>query len=104
MTRESARASADALDNLVPQLDSLGVESTDIESLKAAADILRNAQSGVNLGRIEAEYARVLRSLESLELQLTEASSQQNTQAEQALRQGEISEAAAEYYRRLSEQ
>ena len=88
MTRESAGQSADALDNLVPRLDSLGVEPTDIEALKDASEILRNAENGVNLGRIESEYARILRSLESLELQLTEASEQKNSEAEQALRQG----------------
>ena len=83
----------------------LGLDSAALQDLQTAAEVFRRGGSGeLNNARIEAEYNRALLSLENLELQIAQALSIEGRSIDQLVREGEISEAAAEYYRQLSEQ
>ncbi len=89
---------------MLPQLDGLGVNESELESLRQSADLIRNGDGEVNAARVEAEYRLILRQLEQLELQLTNNASLEALASESITRQGETSESAADYFRRLSEQ
>ncbi|NND92786.1 MAG: hypothetical protein HKN42_18165 [Granulosicoccus sp.] len=95
---------AEALDQLLPRLDGIGVSQAELEALQQSADRLRRSGGQLNAARVEAEYQQVLRQIEKLELQISNNASPGMTGSEWAVRQGEVTDAAAEYYRRLSEQ
>jgi len=96
---------ADSIDRLLPDLESLGVDPSSLQELQTAAEIFRGSSSGeLNAARIEAEYNRALLSLENLELQIIDALALETQSIDQLVREGEISQSAAEYYKRLSEQ
>ena len=89
---------------MTPDLDALGVNREDIEALQQSAQRLREAQGAVNAARVEAEYRQILKQLEKLEVQIGTNASPVVSGAENQGLPGEMSESAAEYYRRLSEQ
>jgi len=95
---------ADAIEQLLPDLEALGINPDSLQDLATAAEIFRGGSGEINAARIEAEFNRALLSLENLELQIADALVLESTTIDQMVRQGEISESAAEYFRRLSEQ
>ncbi len=96
---------ARALENLVPELEGLGIDQETLADLQISADLFRGAgDNGVNAARIEEEFNRALRNLENLELQISNSFTLESNVIEQLVRNGEISETAAEYFRQLSEQ
>ena len=74
--------------------------------MRESADRLRaNDNSGaINAARVEAEFRNILRQIEQMEVQIVNNASPDVDKLDALVRQGEISEAAADYYRRLSEQ
>jgi hypothetical protein len=88
----------------VPRLDAIGVTETDLDNLRTSRDRLRNGDGQTNAARVEAEYRQILRQLEQLEVQIGNNASVDSVEYETSLRQGETTESAADYFRRLSEQ
>ena len=95
---------ADALDDLVPRLDAVGVTQEQLDELSASADSLRQNGGEINAARVEAQYRQILRQLEQLEIQIVNNSAADAVTLDSMVQQGEITDEAADYYRRLSEQ
>ena len=94
---------ADSLESLASDLGALGIDPESLEELRASADIVRSGRNGINDARVEAEYRRVLRQIERIELRITDNAAV-DTPGSDASGSGErLSESAADYYRRLSE-
>jgi hypothetical protein len=89
---------------LISGLESLGIDQEQLEELRGSGEVLRNGAGAINAARVEAEYQRVLRQVDQLELLLSDNATVSSDGIEAQVRQGEVSGAAAEYYRRLSEQ
>ena len=88
----------------MPQLDAAGISAEDLESLRDSAQVLRSGGGEINAARVEAEYRKILRQIEQLEVQIANNASPDTTEVDSLVRQGDVSETAADYYRRLSEQ
>ncbi|MFK7996054.1 MAG: hypothetical protein AB8B87_18090 [Granulosicoccus sp.] len=101
---EQAVETAEAVDNLVTELDRAGVSEADLEALRGSAQLLRSGGGDINAARVEAEYRNILRQIEQLEVQIINNASPDTDGIEALVRQGTVSETAADYYRRLSEQ
>ena len=80
------------------------MQSSELEALQQSADLLRRGGGQINAARVEAEYRQILRQLEKLEIEISDNASPEVAGSESLVRQGEVSDAAADYYRRLSEQ
>jgi hypothetical protein len=72
--------------------------------LRDSRDRLRTGDGQTNAARVEAEYRQILRQVEQLELQIGNNTSLGSAEYEASIRQGETTESAADYFRRLSEQ
>jgi hypothetical protein len=92
------------VENLLPQLDAVGVSAADLEALQQSAERLRQEGGQINAARVEAEYRQILRQIEKLEIEISNNASPQIVGTTRMVQQGEVTDAAAEYYRRLSEQ
>lgn len=104
-SRESQRQETAArLDELLPDLDALGVSPEDMAALQQSAQRLRDGGGQINAARVEAEFRQILKQLEKLEVQLSNNASPTVSGADNQILPGELTETAAEYYRRLSEQ
>jgi hypothetical protein len=90
--------------NLVPQLDAAGVSEEELESLRQSAELLSAGGGDINAARVEAEYRNILRQIEQLEVSILNNASPDSDQIEALVRRGEVSDSAADYFRRLSEQ
>jgi len=101
--RADPTATADAIDRLVPDLEAVGADADAIEALRAGAQVLRDGDGDINAARVEAEFRRVLREVEQLELGLAGTASPVGGTGEDAATGQAVSERAADYYRRLSE-
>ncbi|MFK8080949.1 MAG: hypothetical protein AB8B97_11745 [Granulosicoccus sp.] len=101
---EQAAETAEAVDELVTQLDGAGVSEEDLEALRGSAQLLRSGGGDINSARVEAEYRNILRQIEQLEVQIVNNASPDTDGVEALVRQGTVSDTAADYYRRLSEQ
>ena len=88
----------------MPQLDAAGVSEEALQSLRDSAELLRSGGGEINAARVEAEYRNILRQIEQLEVQIANNTSPETDGIDALVRQGEVSDTAADYYRRLSEQ
>ena len=99
---------AEALEQLLPDLQDLSVAEATLEELVATADRLRRLggldPNGVNAGRIESEYQKALRLLEQIEIAVSSSSNASQTNRS-ALSGGssDYRKEVADYYRDLSE-
>ena len=94
---------ADALDSLADDLDSIGIDARTLDELRASAELVRSGDGSVNAARVEAEFRRILRQIEQIELQLADNAAVDPV-GESGVTRERVSEPAADYYRRLSEQ
>ena len=94
---------ADSLESLASDLGALGIDPESLEELRASADIVRSGQNGINDARVEAEYRRVLRQIEQIELRITDNAAMDTPGGGVGTSGQRLSESAADYYRRLSE-
>ena len=97
-----AGGAADAIERVLPDLEALGADPEALRRLAEGAAALRGDGAVVD-ARLDAEFRMVLRQIEQLELQLADNASAETSTVDPAGGAGEVSEAAAEYYRRLSE-
>ena len=88
----------------MPNLEAIGVDRQDIEDLQQSADAIRAGGGSTNAARVDAEFQRLLRQVEQLELMIADSNRSDTVDSEALVKQGPVSDAAADYYRRLSEQ
>ncbi|MFK7893762.1 MAG: hypothetical protein AB8B63_23295 [Granulosicoccus sp.] len=103
-TAREPTQTAEAIESLVPRLDALGVTEEQLEALLNSAEMLRQSGGEINAARVEAEYRQILRQVEQLEVQILNDSGSQALTQDNLARQIEVTDEAADYYRRLSEQ
>ena len=99
-----AEQTAQAIESLIPNLDAIGIEGDALDGLRESARLFRGGDTGINAERVEAEYQKALRQIEQLELLITNNSDFESSVLEPLVHQSGVPEAAADYYRQLSEQ
>jgi len=99
-----AADAADAIDSVIVDLDAAGVDPLALDRLRASAEAVRAGDGSINAARVEAEFRQILRQIEQIELQLTDNAAVDTGVGEEGVARQRVSESAADYYRRLSEQ
>ncbi|MBX2824311.1 MAG: hypothetical protein KTR33_06250 [Gammaproteobacteria bacterium] len=96
---------ADAIESMLPALESAGVSVDDLDALQRSASQLRFDADGVNAARIESEFRRALEQLEQLELALSGNAGTFDVKSgrDTGSSVGDYSDEVSDYFRNLSE-
>ena len=71
-----------------------------LAELRASAGVVRAGDGSINGARVEAEYRRILRQIEQIELQITDNATSDPIAGESGVSPRRVSESAADYFRR----